>query len=67
MPRTAISGIYVEELLKQPLVSGKIQCISTATPDGYSKSIENHSWLEQHFLAVQVAPASEADAVKVHV
>ena len=65
LPRTAISGIYIEELLKHSLVSGKIQCISTATPSGYSKAIENYSWLEQHFLPVQVAPASEADAVKV--
>jgi ATP-dependent Clp protease ATP-binding subunit ClpC len=65
MPTSTISEIYIEALLKQPLVSGKIQCISTATPSGYSKSIENHSWLEQHFLALQVTPASEADAIKV--
>jgi len=46
-------------------VSGKIQCISTTTSSGYSKSIDNHSWLEQYFRVVQVAPAGEADAINV--
>jgi len=59
------SCLHVDELLKPLLVSGKIQCISTATADGYSKSIESHSWLERYFQVLEVAPASDADAIKV--
>jgi ATP-dependent Clp protease ATP-binding subunit ClpC len=59
------TSLHIEEILKPSLVSGKIQCISTATPVGYTKSIESHSWLERYFQAVEVAPASEGDAIKV--
>ncbi len=52
-------------ILKPLLASGQIQVISTATPAGYADAIEHHRWLEQYFQAVDVAPATEADAVKV--
>jgi ATP-dependent Clp protease ATP-binding subunit ClpC len=55
----------IEQILKPSLVRGNIQCISTAAPGGYTQSIESHSWLERYFQAVEVAPASEADAIKV--
>ena len=58
-------ALSVGELLTRPLVSGKIQCISMATPAEYNKSLENHRWLEHYFEPVQVAPASEAEAIKV--
>lgn len=59
------SSIRVEQIIKGLLASGKIQCVSTATPGGYSKSIENNGWLEHYFQVVQVAPANEADAIEV--
>jgi ATP-dependent Clp protease ATP-binding subunit ClpC len=67
-PANAVSGygsIHVEEILRPLLMSGKIQCISTATPAAYAKSIEDHGWLEQYFQAIDVAPASESEAIKV--
>jgi ATP-dependent Clp protease ATP-binding subunit ClpC len=59
------SLIRIAEILKPLLMRGKIQCISTATPAGYAEAIENHRWLEQRFQAVEVATASEGDAIKV--
>jgi ATP-dependent Clp protease ATP-binding subunit ClpC len=59
------SSAHLERILKGLIVSGKVHCISTATPDGYNKSIENRSWLEQHFRVIQVRPASEDEAIKV--
>jgi ATP-dependent Clp protease ATP-binding subunit ClpC len=56
---------HIEEILKPSLVRGNIQCISTATLVGYTQSIESNRWLEQYFQAVEVAPASEPDAIKV--
>jgi ATP-dependent Clp protease ATP-binding subunit ClpC len=67
-PANAVSehgSLHIEEILKPLLVRGKIQCISTATPAGYAKSIENQAWLEQYFQTIEVAPASEANAIKV--
>jgi ATP-dependent Clp protease ATP-binding subunit ClpC len=67
-PANSVSGrgsFQIEEILKPLVMSGKIECISCATPDGFAKSIENHGWLEQHFQAVDVTPATEADAIKV--
>jgi ATP-dependent Clp protease ATP-binding subunit ClpC len=63
MPGTR--SLHIEEILKPLVMSGKIECITTATPQGYARSIENHGWLEQYFQAVEVAPASEVDAIKV--
>lgn len=59
------SSVQLERILKGLLVSGTARCISTATPRGYTKSIENHSWLEQYFQVVQVRPSSEDDAITV--
>ena len=67
-PLNSVSGrgsFHIEEIIKPLVMSGKIECISTATPDGYNKSVESHGWLEQHFQAVDVVPATEADAIKV--
>jgi ATP-dependent Clp protease ATP-binding subunit ClpC len=63
--RLGEQALSVGELLTRLLVSGKIQCISVATSAEYNKSIEKHRWLEQYFEPVQVAPATEADAIKV--
>jgi ATP-dependent Clp protease ATP-binding subunit ClpC len=67
-PANSVSGkgsLHIEEILKPSVMRGQIQCISTATPDGYAKSVENHGWLEQYFQPVAVTPATEADAIKV--
>jgi len=60
-----VSAIHVTEVLQRPLVAGKVQCISTATPAGYAKLLADGHWLAQHFEPVHVAPASEDDAIKV--
>jgi ATP-dependent Clp protease ATP-binding subunit ClpC len=60
-----VSSMHVTEVLQRPLVAGKIQCISTATPANYAKLIANAHWLARHFEPVHVAPASEDEAIKV--
>jgi ATP-dependent Clp protease ATP-binding subunit ClpC len=57
--------IHILDILKRLLVSDKIQCISTTSPNGYRKALEHHGWLEECFQPIQVAPASEDDAIKV--
>jgi len=63
--RLGKQALSLGEILTRPLVSGKIQCISTATSAEYNKSIEKHRWLEQYFEPIQVTPATEAEAIKV--
>jgi len=60
-----VSPMHVNELLQRPIVAGKIQCISTATPASHAKLLADQHWLGQHFEAVRVAPAGEQDALKV--
>jgi ATP-dependent Clp protease ATP-binding subunit ClpC len=62
---SATGSFHIEEILKPLVLAGEIECIATATPEGYSRSIENHGWLEQYFQAVDVAPATEVEAIKV--
>ena len=59
------SSMHVTEVMQRPLVAGKIQCISTATPANYAKLVANAHWLARHFEPVQVAPACEDEAIKV--
>ena len=61
----ATGSFHIEEILKPLILAGKIECISTATPKGFASAIENHGWLEQYFQAVDVAPATEADTIKI--
>lgn len=60
-----VSSMHVTEVLQRPLVAGKIQCISTATPANYAKLVANAHWLTHHFEPVHVAPASEDEAIRV--
>jgi ATP-dependent Clp protease ATP-binding subunit ClpC len=60
-----VSPMHVTELLMRPIVAEKIQCISTATPADYEKLVAGQHWLAQHFEPVQVAPASEDEAIQV--
>lgn len=59
------TGAQLQAFLKQPIVSGQLQCISVATPDAYAKSIAEHGWLESCFQPVRIAPAKEDESLKV--
>ena len=60
-----VSSLHISDVLQRPLVAGKIQCISTATPANYAKLVANVHWLAHHFEPMPVAPASEDEAIKV--
>jgi ATP-dependent Clp protease ATP-binding subunit ClpC len=51
-------------LLKPLLTQGEIQCIAVATPSDYRKAIEEETWLEACFNAVEVRPPDEVEALK---
>jgi len=52
-------------ILKPPLASGAIQCIGTATPDDYRKSIEKDPALKRRFKTVYIEEPSVEDTVKI--
>jgi ATP-dependent Clp protease ATP-binding subunit ClpC len=56
-----LAASHLQEILKRPVVSGQVQCISVATPAEYARSIANHGWLESCFQPIHIGPASEAD------
>ncbi len=55
----------VANLLKPLLTQGKIQCIASAAPGDYRKAIEEETWIEECFDAVDVLAPDEAEAVKI--
>ncbi len=57
--------IRVAELLYRPIVAGKIQCISTASPAVFGTLQAERHWLAQYFEPLHVAPASDEAALKV--
>ncbi len=57
--------VHVSDLLQRPIVAGKIQCISTATPATFATLQAEGNWPAQYFEPIQVAAASEEDAIKV--
>jgi len=59
------SAAHLHALLKRPIVSGQVQCISIATPAEYAKSIAEHGWLESCFQPIRVAAASEDESLHV--
>ena len=61
----ARSASLLQEVLKTPIASGQLQCISVTTPAEYAKSIADHGWLESCFRPIRVAPANEADTTGV--
>ena len=68
MPTESLFGrtaVHLQEILKRATVSGQIQCISVATPASYAKSIADHGWLDGCFQPIQVAPATEVEALQV--
>ncbi|MGC9529681.1 MAG: ATP-dependent Clp protease ATP-binding subunit [Candidatus Bipolaricaulaceae bacterium] len=61
----AEGAIDASSILKPPLASGAIQCIGTATPDDYRKSVEKDPALKRRFKTVYVEEPSVDDTVKV--
>ncbi len=61
----AEGAIDASAILKPPLASGAIQCIGTATPDEYRKSIEKDPALKRRFKTVYVDEPTVDGTVKV--
>ncbi|HEU68969.1 MAG TPA: ATP-dependent Clp protease ATP-binding subunit [Candidatus Acetothermia bacterium] len=61
----AEGAIDASAILKPPLASGAIQCLGTATPDDYRKSIEKDPALKRRFKTVYVDEPSVEDTVKI--
>ncbi|MGD9840930.1 MAG: ATP-dependent Clp protease ATP-binding subunit, partial [Candidatus Bipolaricaulis sp.] len=61
----AEGAIDASAILKPPLASGALQCIGTATPDDYRKSIEKDPALKRRFKTVYVDEPSVEDTVKI--
>lgn len=47
------SAVHLQEILKRSVVSGRMQCISAATPAAHAKSIADHGWLESCFQPIK--------------
>ena len=60
-----LSSIHVTELLQRPIMAGKIQCIGTSTPASFAKLKAEDHWLAEYFEPIEIAPASEENAVTV--
>ncbi|HET8891444.1 MAG TPA: Clp protease N-terminal domain-containing protein [Candidatus Angelobacter sp.] len=58
-------GHEVTMLLKPALLSGKVRCITSATPEEYENSVKQAPWLKEAFLPVTVHPPTEEEAIKV--
>jgi ATP-dependent Clp protease ATP-binding subunit ClpC len=58
-------GHEVTMLLKPVLLSGKVRCITSATPEDYQDAIKQAPWLKECFLPVTVHPPTEDEAIKV--
>jgi ATP-dependent Clp protease ATP-binding subunit ClpC len=64
--RPAASGsLDSAEILKPMFQSGKLQCISIATPTEYDEAVKNHRWLERCFSKIEVRPATEEETIEV--
>jgi ATP-dependent Clp protease ATP-binding subunit ClpC len=61
----AEGAIDASSILKPPLASGAIQCIGTATPDEYRKSVEKDPALKRRFKTIYVEEPTLDDTVKI--
>jgi ATP-dependent Clp protease ATP-binding subunit ClpC len=61
----AEGAIDASSILKPPLASGAIQCIGTATPDEYRKSVEKDPALKRRFKTIQVEEPSIEETVAI--
>ena len=58
-------GHEVTMLLKPALLSGKVRCITSATPEDYQDAVKQAPWLKECFLPVTVHPPTEDEAIKI--
>lgn len=58
-------GHEITMLLKPALLSGKVRCITSATPEEYENAVKQAPWLKECFLSVTVHPPTEEEAIKV--
>jgi ATP-dependent Clp protease ATP-binding subunit ClpC len=61
----AEGAIDASSILKPPLASGAIQCIGTATPDEYRKSVEKDPALKRRFKTILVEEPSLDATMKI--
>lgn len=61
----AEGAIDASSILKPPLASGIIQCIGTATPDEYRKSIEKDPALERRFKKIPIEEPTIEQTVSI--
>ncbi len=61
----AEGAIDASSILKPPLASGAIQCIGTATPDEYRKSVEKDPALKRRFKTIAVDEPSIDTTVEI--
>jgi len=61
----AEGAIDASSILKPPLASGAIQCIGTATPDEYRKSVEKDPALKRRFKTIYVEEPTVDETVKI--
>jgi len=61
----AEGAIDASSILKPPLASGVIQCIGTATPDEYRKSVEKDPALKRRFKTIYVEEPSVDETVRI--
>ncbi len=61
----AEGAIDASAILKPPQASGAIQCIGTATPDGYRKTVEKDPALRRRFKTVYVEEPSVEETVRI--
>ena len=58
-------GHEITMLLKPALLSGKVRCIASTTPEEYENAVKQAPWLNECFLPVTVHPPTEEEAIKV--
>ena len=59
------SQLDVTELIKTPLLAGKMQCIASATPDEHHRAMEKHPWLENCFTVIEISPMTVEQTTEV--
>ena len=58
-------ALEITLLLKKALLGGEVRCIASATPEEYSSARKKANWLDQCFVAVEVQPATQTEAITV--
>jgi len=58
-------ALEITLLLKKALLDGEVCCIASATPEEYALARKKAPWLDRCFIAVEVQPATEAQAIMI--